>query len=317
VIAVGIPHPGGPDVLRIVELPAPEPGPGEIRIRTTAAAVNPTDTVFRQVGPRPEEELPPPWIPGMELAGVVDAMGPPRDGAPRWSVGDRVMAIVMPRRRLGGAYAEQVVVRADAAAAVPAGIDDPAAATLPMNGLTVHAALLHLALAPGQVLGVTGAAGAVGGYAIELAKVAGLRVVADASEADTDLVRGLGADVVVPRSKDPVAEVATFRAAVPGGVDGLLDAAVLDAAALGIVRDGGALATVRFWAGPSERGIRIHPVMVRDHLHDGAAIAQLAELVVAGRLTLRVADTYPAAEAATAHRRLEAGGTRGRLVLTF
>ncbi|TQM11912.1 zinc-binding dehydrogenase [Pseudonocardia kunmingensis] len=316
-IAVGVPYPGGPEVLRLVELPTPQPRAGQIRIRTAAAAVNPTDTVYRQLGPRPEEGLAPPWIPGMELAGVVDAVGPAAGGMPEWSAGDRVMAIVMPRRRLGGAYAAQVVVPADAAAAIPPGVDDAAAATLPMNGLTVHSALQHLALAPGQVLGVTGAAGAVGGYAIELAKVAGLRVVADASDADAALVRGLGADVVVPRSKDPAAEVAAFRAAVPGGVDALLDAAVLDAAALGIVRDGGALATVRFWAGPSERGIRIHPVMVRDHLHDGAALARLAELVVAGRLTLRVAATHPAAEAATAHRRLEAGGTRGRLVLTF
>jgi NADPH:quinone reductase-like Zn-dependent oxidoreductase len=317
VIAVGVPHPGGPEVLQLVELPVPEPRAGQIRIRTAAAAVNPTDTVFRLLGPRTEEGLAPPWVPGMELAGVVDAVGPPAEGMPRWSVHDRVMAIVMPRRRLGGAYATQVVVPADAAAAIPAGIEDAAAATLPMNGLTVHSALHHLALAPGQVLGVTGAAGAVGGNAIELAKVAGLRVVADASDTDTALVRGLGADVVVPRSKDPAAEVAAFRAAVPEGVDGLLDAAVLDAAALGIVRDGGALATVRFWDGPGERGIRVHPVMVRDHLHDGVALARLVELVVAGRLTLRVAATYPAAEAADAHRRLEAGGTRGRLVLTF
>jgi NADPH2:quinone reductase len=311
--AVGIPRPGGPDVLRLVELPVPEPGAGEIRIRTSAAAVNPTDTAFRQTGPAPQEQLPPPWIPGMELAGVVDAVGA---GAP-WRVGDRVMAIVMPRRPLGGAQAEFVVVPADSAAAVPDGVGDAEASTLPMNGLTVHSALQHLALSSGQVLGVTGAAGAVGGYAIELGKVAGLTVVADASPQDEEIVRRLGADVVVPSSREVAAEVAAFRAAVPDGVDGLLDAAVLDAGALGIVRDGGALATVRFWAGPGERGIRVHPVKVRDHLHDGAVIAQLAELVTAGRLTLRVADTMPAARAAQAHRRLQAGGTRGRLVLTF
>lgn len=311
--AVGIPHPGGPDVLRLVELPVPQPRAGQIRIRTTAAAVNPTDTAFRQNGPTPQEELPPPWIPGMELAGVVDAVG---DGTP-WRVGDRVMAIVMPRRALGGAQAEYVVVDADAAAAIPDGIDDAAASTLPMNGLTVVSALHHLALRPGQVLGVTGAAGAVGGYAIELGRLAGLTVVADASERDEPLVRALGADVVVRSSRDVTAEVAAFRAAVPDGVDGLLDAAVLDAGALGAVRDDGALATVRFWAGPGERGIRVHPVMVRDHLHDGAELARLAELVTAGRLTLRVADTLPAAQAARAHHRLQAGGTRGRLVLTF
>jgi NADPH2:quinone reductase len=311
--AIGVRAPGGPEVLETVELPVPEPGPGEVRIRTTAAAVNPTDTVFRQFGPRPEEGLAPPWVPGMELAGVVDAVG----AGVEWELGRRVMAIVMPRRSLGGAYAERVVVPADAVAAVPGAIGDAEASTLPMNGLTVASALHHLALVPGATLGVTGAAGAVGGYAIELGRVAGLRVVADAADRDRDLVAGLGADVVVPASRDAAAEVAAFRDAVPDGVDGLIDAAVLDAAALGIVRDGGALATVRFWAGPGERGIRVHPVKVREHLHDGDGIARLAELVLAGQLTPRVADTLPAERAAEAHRRLEAGGVRGRLVLTF
>lgn len=312
-LAVGIPAPGGPEVLRLVELPVPEPGPGEIRVKVAAAAVNPTDTAFRFHGPTAEEGLAPPWVPGMELSGTVDAVG---EGA-GWELGRRVMAIVSPRRRAGGAQAEYVVVPADAAAAVPDAVSDADAATLPMNGLTVWAALRHLDLPPGATLGVAGAAGAVGGYAIELGRLAGLTVVADASPADEAVVRALGADVVVPRSMDATQETAAFRAAAPDGVDGLLDAAVLDAGALGIVRDGGVLATVRFWAGPSERDIRIHPVRVREHLHDGAAVAELAELVVAGRLTLRVAQTYPAAQAAEAHRRLEAGGTRGRLVLTF
>lgn len=311
--AIGIPRPGGPDVLRLVELPIPEPGPAEVRIRVAAAAVNPADTGLRQSGPLSSARLPPPWIPGMELAGVVDAVG---EGA-SWTVGERVMAIVMPRRPLGGAQAEYVVVPADSVAAIPDGIGDAEAATLPMNGLTVHWALQHLDLAPGQTLAVTGAAGTVGGYAIELGKAAGLKVVADAAPSDAELVRRLGADVVVTRSKDPETEVAAFRQAVPGGVDGLIDAAVLDAAALGIVRDGGGLATVRFWRGPSERGIRIYPVRVTDHLHDGVVIAQLAQLVTDRRLTLRVASTYPAAHAAEAHRRLEAGGVRGRLILTF
>ncbi len=312
-VAVGFARTGGCEVMERFELAVPEPGPGEVRIRTTATAVNPTDTMYRLTGPRPKEGLAPPWIPGMELAGVIDAVG---EGA-GWAVGQRVMAIVMPRRPQGGSYAEKVVVPADAVAAVPDPMSDAEASTLPMNGLTVVSALAHLALSPGDTLGVTGAAGAVGGYAIELGKVAGLRVVADAKPADRALVEGLGADVVVPASRDAAEEVAAFREAVPGGVDGLIDAAVLDAAALGIVRDGGALATVRFWPGPSERGIRIHPVRVGDHLHDGAGIARLAELVLAGRLTPRVADTLPAAEAAEAHRRLEAGGVRGRLVLTF
>ena len=313
--AVVVSRPGGPEVLEVVDLPIPEPGPGEIRIRTRAAAVNPTDTAFRQdgpgrLGPDPQDSVPRPWIPGMELSGTVDTVG---DGVD-WRPGQRVMAVLTPRRPEGGAYAEQVVVPADAVAATPDGISDVEAATLPMNGLTVWAALRLLDLSPGQVLGVTGAAGTVGGYAIELGKLAGLRVVAQAAAQDEELVRGLGADLVVPRTDDVAA---AFRGVVPEGVDGLLDAAVLDARALGAVRDAGALATVRFWDGPSERGIRVEPVMVRRHLHDGAVLAQLAGLAVAGSLTLRVSDVVPAERAAEAHARLEAGGTRGRLVLSF
>lgn len=308
--AVVVPRPGGPDVLEVRELPAPEPGPGEVRIRTRAVTVNPTDTVFRQVGPLVEERLPAPWIPGMELAGVVDAVGA---GTP-FSPGQRVMALLTPRRPQGGAYAEQVVVPWRSAAPVPDGLSDAEAATLPMNGVTVWAALRLLDLERGQVLGITGAAGAVGGYAVELARLAGLRVVAQCADRDADAVRALGADVIVPRAEDAAA---AFRAVVPDGTDGLLDAAVLDAGALGIVKDGGILVTVRFWEGPGERGIRVHPVLVRDHLQEHEALVELGELAVSGRLTPRVADVLPAERAGEAHARLEAGGVRGRLVLAF
>ncbi len=169
-------------------------------------------------------------------------------------------------------------------------------------------------LQPGQVLGITGAAGAVGGYAIQLGVLAGLRVVAGAAPSDVPLVQELGADVVVPRSDDAAA---AFRTAVPQGADGLLDAAVLEARALRAVRDGGALATVRFWDGPSERGIHVLPVRVREHLRAGDALAELAELAATGRLTLRVADTLPADRATEAHARLQRDGVGGRLVLTF
>ena len=306
--AVGIVAAGGPEVLQIVDLPVPEPGPGEVRIRVSAATVNPTDIGIRQMGAGPG--LPPPWVPGRELAGIVDEVG---EGV-ALDLGLPVMAIVTPRRPQGGAKAELVVVPADSVCAVPKGVSDVEAATLPMNGLTVRLALDRLGLASGQVLGVAGAAGAVGGYAIELGKLAGLRVVADAKPADEALVRTLGADEVVPRGDDPGA---AYRKAVPDGVDALIDGALLDERALGAVRDGGGLVTVRGWSGPSERGITVHPVLVSEYLHEGGKLAELAALVEHGKLTLRVADTYPMERVADAHRRLEAGGVRGRLVLTF
>ena len=196
--AVGFSEFGGPEVLGLVSLPVPVPGPGEVRVRVAAAAVNPTDLAFRSGGHRSMPDgMSPPYVPGMDLAGVIDAVG--ADAAAQWAPGDRVMAAVSPWVASGGAQAEYVVVAGDALARVPGPISLEAAATLPMNALTVRAALDELALRPGQSLGVTGAAGAVGGYAIQLARAEGLRVIADAGPADENLVAGLGADVVVPR----------------------------------------------------------------------------------------------------------------------
>ncbi len=306
--AVGVNRFGGPEVLEIVELPVPEPGDGEVRIRVAAATVNPTDTGLR-VGMRIRGDKPPPYVPGMEAAGVVDAAGAGAD----WQPGERVMAIVLPSGS-SGAQAEYVVVPADSVARVPDGIGLAAAATLPMNGLTVRLALDLLALPPGSTLAVTGAAGAVGGYAIQLGVAEGLRVIADASPADAELVKGLGADVVVERGPGMVAAI---RQEAPDGVDAVLDAALIGGPVLAAVRDGGQVAAVRPFGAESERGITVHLVWVGEYLHAGDKLAELAALAAAGKLTLRVAAEMPAEEAAEAHRRLEAGGTRGRLVLTF
>src|SRR5438093_8463736 len=190
---------GEPEVIEVSELPEPKPGPGEVRIRVAAATVNPTDISFRTGRQQTTAQLAemgvlPPYIPGMELAGVVDAVGEGTD----WHTGDRVMAIVNPRRPGGGAQAELVVVPAASIARVPERTSLEAAATLPMNGLTVRLALDRLALKPGQTLGVTGAAGAVGGYAVELGVSDGLRVIAVARSQDEALVRQLGAKTFVP-----------------------------------------------------------------------------------------------------------------------
>jgi NADPH2:quinone reductase len=305
---------GGPEVLEVGEVPEPQPGPGEVRIRVVAATVNPTDIGFRsgrQASPQlAEMGVHPPYIPGMELAGVVDVAGPGTD----WRQGERVLAIVNPRRPGGGAQAELVVVPAASVARVPEGISLEEAATLPMNGLTVRLALDLLALQPGQMLGVTGAAGAVGAYAVQLGANEGLRVIAIAGHQDEALVRGLGAEVFIPRGDGALR---AMRDAAGEGVDGMIDAAVLDAAVLPAIRDGGRLATVRGWSGPSERGITVLPVRVAEYLQNQEALTGLAKLVADGRLTLRVAQTFPPDRAAEAQRLLDAGGVRGRLVIVF
>ncbi len=173
-----------------------------------------------------------------------------------------------------------------------------------------------MALKPGQALAVTGSCGALGGSVIQLAKADGLRVIADVSEvpADRTLVKQLGADELVTRGPGFTERV---RALVPEGVDGLFDTALLNGAAVPAIAGGGVLVTVRAWNEPVERGIRIFPVMVTAGLTDTAKLERLRDQAEAGVLTARVARVLPASQAAEAHRILEKGGVRGRLVLDF
>jgi NADPH:quinone reductase-like Zn-dependent oxidoreductase len=275
---------GGPEVLEIAEVPVPEVGQGQVRILVEAAAVNPVDLATRAGvlataglmtgGDRTGI--------GWDVAGVVD-----ETGTDAFAVGDRVIGLSDRLDVPVGAQAELVVLDADAVAVAPPDLDAAAAATLPLNGSTAAQALDLLDLEPGQSVLVTGAAGAVGGFAVELAAARGLRVVATAGDGDEELVRRLGADVFVPRSA-PLS--ATVREAVPGGVAGALDAAILGVPALDAVRGGGAfVAVVSGAAPPPLRGIRVTNVWVRA---DGT---QLAALASAG-LTPRVAETLPLAE---------------------
>ena len=304
---------GGPEALEVVELPTPEAGPGKVRIRVRAAAVSPTDTHVRS-GTRAAEQAktgPPPYVPGMDVAGVLDQIG---EGAETdLQAGDHVMAIVVPRGARG-AYSEYVVVPAGSVARMPEGSSFAEASTLPMNGLTARLSLDQLALQPGQTLAVTGAAGCYGGYMVELAKADGLRVIADASEADEELVAGFGADVVVRRGDD-VAD--RFREHAPDGVDGLADGSVQMEPLVAAVREGGGFASVRGWPGNGERGIQFHATWVFDYAAEQARLDRLRQQAENGHVSLRVAGMFPMERASGAHARLEAGGTRGRWVVEF
>jgi NADPH:quinone reductase len=307
--AIGITRPGGPEVLEVVDRPVRAPGEGEVRIRVAAAAVNPTDIGLRDAG---GGDLEPPWTPGMDAAGTVESLGP---GVDRLSEGQPVMAAVSPRRPEGGAQAELIVVPAASVVPIPDGATLDQAATLPMNGLTAMLGLDRLGLGPGDTLAVSGGAGLLGSYVIGLARERGLRVIADAKPEDEDLVRGFGADVVVPRSDDFAGAV---RAVEPGGVAAVYDTALLNADAFGAIRDGGGLAVVRGWHGDEPpRGITVVAVMVREVLERTDWLQELRRLASSGRLVLRVAATYPPEEAAEAQRVMDAGGLRGRAVIVF
>ncbi len=310
--AVGLFTQGGPEVLQVIDVPEVHAGPGEVRIRVHAATVNPTDVGARD-GRRAEQQkaFEPPYVPGMEVAGIVDEVG--SDVPERLKLGDAVLGIVVPKGS-HGAYREQIALDARSVVRAPAGASHPEAATLPMNGLTARQSLDLLGLSPGQVLAVTGAAGAYGGYVIQLAKAEGLTVIADASEKDEELVASLGADIVVRRGDDVASRI---REHFPDGVDGLADGAVLNERVVAAVRDGGSFTSVRGFLGEPERDINFTATMVGTYVHEWEKLDRLRQQVENGDLTLRVAEVYPPEKAADAHRRLEAGGTRGRLVIGF
>jgi NADPH:quinone reductase-like Zn-dependent oxidoreductase len=226
-----------------------------------------------------------------------------------FAVGDAVIGM---RNRLTlptGGYAEQIVLDTAHIAPAPEGIDLAAAATIPLNGLTALQGLDLLDAPAGTTVLITGAAGAVGGYLVELAAGRGLRVIATASAADEQLVRGWGAEAFIPRTPDLAGAV---RHLFPGGVDAALDAAVLGMPALEAVRGNGAFIGFAGAAPLGLRGIRAASVLVWE---DGDALRALSTLAARGRLTLRVAETLPLAEAVKAHELLAGGGLRGRLVL--
>jgi NADPH2:quinone reductase len=160
--AVGLMVFGGPETLEILNLPEVHAGPGQVRVHVHAAAVNSTDTMARN-GSRAEQQKvdPPPYVPGMDIAGVVDELG--NGVSTSVQVGDNVMATVVPKGNHGG-YREQIVLDSEAVVSAPAGKTHVEACTLPMNGLTARLSIDLLGLSTGQTLAVTGAAGAYGGY---------------------------------------------------------------------------------------------------------------------------------------------------------
>jgi NADPH:quinone reductase len=309
---VGLETFGDPDVLNVLDLPDPVPTPGRAVVRVFAATVNPTDTLLR-AGQQAASmtQLAPPYIPGMEFAGHVHALG---EGATELEVGQPVMGVVNPRRPEGGAQAELLSVPFDSLLPVVATMDLVEAATIPMNGLTALKAIEVLDLGQGGVVLATGGAGALGGYVIQLAKHAGLTVIADAKDADRDFLARLDVDHIVPRGP---AMARAVRDLAPNGLDGLIDAARIGDEARALVRDGGVCVSVRGLQGDEDTRVRHHAVAVGQHVEDRDAISQLGRLVSAGVLTPRVARRLPIERAAEAHRLVEAGGLRGRVVLTF
>ncbi|TDW44488.1 NADPH:quinone reductase-like Zn-dependent oxidoreductase [Curtobacterium sp. PhB42] len=310
--AFGLTEYGAPAVLHEVQLPEQHAGPGEVRVRVRAAAVNPVDAIIRSGGfAGNDRAIAEPVVPGTDVAGVLDEVGPEQPEGFDLVVGDSVTGFVVPDGSHGG-YSERIVLPTLSVTRMPSSGSFARGAAFLSNALTAEITLEHLALEPGQTLAVTGA---VGGYLVQLAAARGITVIADARPADAQRVRGLGAAVVLDRDTDFTAGV---RDATNGrGADAVADPAVLTDQVVDAARDGGQVAFYLPTDVDPGRGISVFgSYVMRSNLrHD--AIERLARSVERGELRADVADVVPAADAAAAHERLERGGLRGRLVLEF
>ncbi|MGW7056578.1 NADP-dependent oxidoreductase [Streptomyces sp. NPDC054887] len=293
---------GGPEVLRHRRTEKPEPGPGQVRVRVLAAGVNPLDYKIRNGAMEAFYPTVFPAVPGLEFAGVVDAVG---DGVTHAAVGDEVLGWTTT-----GAYAEYAL--AGDIAAKPAGLSWERAASLPVAGETAQRVLDLLKVTSGETLLVHGAAGVVGTVAVQLAVAAGVTVVGTASEANHDHLRALGAVPVT--YGDGLAE--RVREAAPQGVD-----AVLDAAGHGVLP-----MSVELLGGATERVVTIADPDAADHAVVFSAggtepravrkgLAEHARLAAEGLLVVRTPQVFPLADAAKAQELSEAGHARGKLII--
>ena len=330
---VVIPRHGPPEVLTLREAPDPAPGDGELRVAVRASGVNFADILAR-LGLYPDAPKPPVVV-GYEVCGVVDEVGP---GVATHRVGDRVVALT----RFGG-YADRVVVPAAFAFSVPAGLDDAAAAAIPVNYLTALLALYRMSnLAAGETVLVHGAGGGVGVAATQLAKLRGATVIGTASAAKHDAIRALGVDHAIDyRTANVVDEVR--RLTNGRGVDVVLDpiggrsfadsyrllAPLGRMVAYGVSRMAAGERRSLWRAAPTivtmprfnplslmnrTRGV-CHLWSERERLGDGMML--LLDEIGAGRIRPIVARTFPLERAADAHRFMQSRSNIGKVVLTI
>ena len=323
--AIAISTPGGPNVLVPQERPVPVPGPGEVLIKVAAAGVNRPDVMQRQgLYPPPKGASD---IPGLEIAGEVVALG---DKAKRWKIGDKVMALV-----IGGGYAEFCLAHEGHALAAPVGLSLVEAAAIPETFFTVwHNVFERGGLKNGETLLVHGGTSGIGTTAIQLAKAFGANVIATAGSPEKcEACRKLGADLAVNYKTEDF--VAATKAANSGkGADVILDmiggdyiernyeAAAVEGRIVQIAFQGSPRANVDFRRIMLKRLHHTGSTLRSRSVADKAAIAaaietQVLPLLAAGRVKPIIDSTFPLAQAAAAHTRMESSAHIGKIVLTL
>jgi NADPH2:quinone reductase len=313
--AMAITEFGGADKLRLMELPLPEPGPGEIRIHIKAAGVNPVDWKIREgllKGRLPHAF---PLIPGWDAAGIVDKVGP---GASRFAVGDEVYAYCRKPVIQGGTYAEYVTVPHASGALKPKNMSFEEAATVPLAALTAWQCLFDAAkLQQNETVLVHAAAGGVGSFAVQLARDRGARILGTAGLRNHPYLAALGCDVPIDYASGDI--WATVRQKAPGHVDVVLDCVGGGAlkASVDVLAKGGRMVSI---VDPGEveklkqKGVEAHYVFVSPNQDE---LAMLTRMIEDGRLRTHISERFPLEEAAEAQALSKGGHTQGKIVLTI
>ena len=302
---------GPPELIQLRHIPRPRPGRGELLVEVVAAGVNPVDASNRLDGSW--AGLSPPVVLGSDASGIVVGVG---DDVDEFAVGDAVFYFSDFLGTRLGSYAEYQAILADIVAGKPESVTFAEAAALPLAAGTAYETVVRrLAVRSGETLLIHGAAGGVGGYAVQLAADLGARVLAVARAEHAEYLAGLGAEATLDYT---TADVSELVARNHGLVDAVADFVGGESivSSLPIVAEGGRLATACALAGDLDvavdRNLTIHGVLVRP---DGTRLAALSELVSAGRLRPLIRRELPLDQAADAHREVERGHGRGKIVL--
>lgn len=297
---------GGSDRFEIADLPEPHIGPDTLVVRVVAAGINPVDYKVREGYLQPLLDTHLPAVPGWDVAGVVEKAGL---DTPEFQVGDAVFAYARADIVRHGSLAEFMPVPVRTATLKPEGISFEQAAALPLTGLTALQSIERSGLREGHTVLIHGAAGGVGSFGVQLARLRGARVVGTASARNHDYLRELGAEPI--EYGDGLVDAA--RALAPNGYDVIIDFAGGDSldSTSALLADGGRVVSIADARARTEFGGEY--VWVRP---DPAQLAELGALVADGSLRVEIAQTFPLDEGADAYRLLEEGHTRGKIVVT-
>jgi NADPH2:quinone reductase len=314
---------GGPEVFSWEEVPTPEPGPGEVRIKVAWAGVNPADWKNRQGMLAAFRPYTFPCIVGFDAAGTVDALG---EGVTGFAPGDRVVTPTNQGQGGPGSYAEYTLASIDKVARVPDGLSLQQAAALPVAALTAWQGVMERGgVKQGDRILIHGGSGGVGSFAVQFAHNAGAEVAATCSTPNVDYVKGLGAAEVIDYREQDIPDALARWA--PDGVDLLVDAVGVSTLpnALDLLRPGGCLVRIptlnddgdpaAAMAESEQRGLR-QVFSTMDDTDCAAALERIMAMIISGDIQMPPLETHPLQQVAEVHRQLEQGHNRGKIVLS-